>query len=115
MIKRPEAQSDLSAHAKGPEGSSGLGYNIRRGGRTHTCGEIFMRRGLLWIYGFLVGGLIGAGLALLWAPCSGPELRERIRSRWQQVVEEGRQAAAQRRAELERELAVLIRRAPPEP
>ncbi|MBO9362758.1 MAG: YtxH domain-containing protein [Thermoflexus sp.] len=73
-----------------------------------------MRHGLVWIYGFLMGGLIGAGLALLWTPCSGLELRERIRSRWLQVVEEGRQAAVQRRTELERELAVLIRRAPPE-
>ncbi len=74
-----------------------------------------MRRAIFWIYGFLVGGLTGAGLILLFTPQSGADLREKIRARWQQILEEGRQAAAQRRAELERELAILTRRAPPGP
>ncbi len=73
-----------------------------------------MRRAILWLYGFLMGGLTGAGLALLFTPQSGAALRERIQARWQQILEEGRQAAAQRRAELERELAILTRRIPPE-
>lgn len=73
-----------------------------------------MRRAVLWLYGFLAGGLTGAGLALLFTPQSGATLREKIQARWQQILEEGRQAAAQRRAELERELAVLTRRIPPE-
>lgn len=74
-----------------------------------------MRRLVLWSCGFLLGGAIGAGLALLFAPQSGTALREKLRARWAQVLEEGRQAAAQRRAELERELAFLTRRAPPGP
>ncbi|MCS7251702.1 MAG: YtxH domain-containing protein [Anaerolineae bacterium] len=74
-----------------------------------------MRRAIFWIYGFLVGGLIGAGLILLLTPQSGAELRETIRARWRQILEEGRQAAAQHRAELERELAMLTRRTPPGP
>ncbi len=73
-----------------------------------------MRRAVLWLYGFLVGGLTGAGLMLLFTPQSGAALRGKIRARWQQILEEGRQAAAQRRAELERELAILTRRIPPE-
>jgi len=74
-----------------------------------------MRRVIFWLYGFLVGGLIGAGLILLFTPQSGADLREKIRTRWHQILEEGRQAAAQHRAELERELAMLIRRTPPGP
>ncbi|MCS6963627.1 YtxH domain-containing protein [Thermoflexus sp.] len=74
-----------------------------------------MRRAIFWIYGFLIGGLTGAGLILLFTPQSGAELRETIRARWQQILEEGRQAAAQHRAELERELAMLTRRTPPGP
>ncbi|MFN3928244.1 MAG: YtxH domain-containing protein [Thermoflexus sp.] len=72
-----------------------------------------MRRAIFWIYGFLVGGLTGAGLILLFTPQSGAELREKIQTKWQQILEESRQAAAQHRAELERELAMLIRRTPP--
>jgi len=76
-------------------------------------GRISMGRAIRWLYGFLIGGLTGAGLALLFTPQSGAELRQRIRARWRQIVEEGREAAAQRRAELERELAALIRPSPP--
>lgn len=74
-----------------------------------------MRRAIFWLYGFLVGGIIGGGLILLFTPQSGADLRERIRTRWQQILEEGRQAAAQHRTELERELAMLIRRTPSGP
>jgi len=74
-----------------------------------------MRRAIFWIYGFLMGGLIGAGLVLLFTPQSGEDLRKKIQARWQQILEEGRQAAAQHRAELERELAMLTRRTPPAP
>lgn len=71
-----------------------------------------MRRAIFWIYGFLVGGLTGAGLILLFTPQSGEDLRKKLQARWQQILEEGRQAAAQHRAELERELAMLTRRTP---
>ncbi|GBD08270.1 hypothetical protein HRbin22_00503 [Candidatus Thermoflexus japonica] len=74
-----------------------------------------MRRAILWMYGFLMGGLTGAGLMLLFTPQSGADLRRKIQARWQQILEEGRQAAAQHRAELERELAMLTRRTPPAP
>lgn len=54
--------------------------------------------------GFLLGAAIGAGLVLLFTPRSGPDLREGIRERLDVVLEEGRQAANERRRELLAEL-----------
>ena len=50
--------------------------------------------------GALFGAGVGAGLALLFAPCSGKEARQRIQGRVQEVVDEGRRAADERRLEL---------------
>jgi gas vesicle protein len=54
--------------------------------------------------GFLLGAAIGAGVVLLLTPRSGADLRQGIRERIDTVMEEGRQAASQRRAELLAEL-----------
>jgi len=55
--------------------------------------------------GFLLGAAIGGVVGLLFAPQSGGELQQMIRERAKMVVEEGRRAAADRRAELEAQFA----------
>ena len=66
-----------------------------------------MRRFMSFLTGAVMGALVGATLAILLAPASGEELRSQIRSRAIQLQEDIRQAAAQRRAELEEQLAAL--------
>ena len=60
-----------------------------------------------FLAGFLIGMLIGAVAVLLTTPQSGSDLQEGVRSRIEDVLAEGRQAAAMRRAELENRLAEL--------
>ena len=55
--------------------------------------------------GFLVGAAIGGVVGLLLAPQSGNDLQQKMRERAQVVIEEGRRAAADRRAELEAQFA----------
>jgi gas vesicle protein len=55
--------------------------------------------------GFLVGAAIGGVVGLLLAPQSGSDLQQKMRERAQVVFEEGRRAAADRRAELEAQFA----------
>lgn len=63
---------------------------------------------------YLVGGGLGiaAGMALvtLFAPISGRELRQNLRQHYQNALEAGRKAAAEKRAELEKELADMAAR-----
>jgi len=66
-----------------------------------------MNRILAFAAGALCGALVGAVVALLLTPLSGAELQEQARTRFDQIVEEGRKAADQRRAELERQLRQL--------
>jgi len=68
-----------------------------------------MNRATNFVIGAIVGGLIGAGLALLFAPKSGPELRQDISDYADQVQTEIRQAAVSKRQELEAQLASLRR------
>jgi gas vesicle protein len=72
-----------------------------------------MNRAVNFILGAVIGGLIGAGVAILMAPSSGEELRSDISLRTQQIRSEVSQAAAERRAELEKQLAAL--KAPQQP
>ncbi len=60
-----------------------------------------------------MGALVGATLALLFAPTSGDELRGQIQDQSARVQEQVKLAAAERRAELEQQLAAL--RAPQQP
>ena len=68
-----------------------------------------------FLAGLAMGALVGVSVALLLAPSSGEELRGQISDRAQRIQLEVTQAAEQRRAELEHQLAELRapRRVPP--
>jgi gas vesicle protein len=68
-----------------------------------------MRRIIGFIAGAMCGAIVGAVAVLLLAPASGVELRQRVRARVGELMAEGRQAAEERRAELEAQLAALKR------
>ena len=50
--------------------------------------------------GVLLGAAVGAAAVLLFTPQSGPETRQMIQDRVEAIIEEGRQAAEDRRLEL---------------
>ncbi|NMC53985.1 MAG: YtxH domain-containing protein [Chloroflexi bacterium] len=60
-----------------------------------------------FIFGAMLGGLIGAGLAILLAPASGKSLRDEVKGYIDNTVSEVRNAGIQRRQELEIELTRL--------
>ena len=66
-----------------------------------------MRRFFSLIIGILTGSLIGAILALLFAPASGGELRAQISERAQHFSTDIRQAASTKRIELQERLDTL--------
>ncbi len=66
-----------------------------------------MRKLGYFVFGSLIGGLIGAAIALLFTPAPGSELRTNIKTYTLKTVDEVRQAALQRRDELEQQLANL--------
>ena len=53
-----------------------------------------------FVVGLLLGAVVGAGLVVLFAPQSGEELRQCIRDRVEEILEEGQMAAEERRVEL---------------
>ena len=69
-----------------------------------------MSRILAFTAGALCGAMVGAVAALLLAPMSGSELQEQTRKRVEEIVAEGRRAAEERRADLERQLRQMQRR-----
>jgi len=60
-----------------------------------------------FIEGLIFGGLLGATLALLFAPSSGDNLRSQIQAELEKLKGEISQAASERRIELEQQLADL--------
>jgi gas vesicle protein len=66
-----------------------------------------MRRTLSFFIGATIGGLVGATLALLFAPASGEELRVQIGDRAQSFATDIRQAANTKRIELQERLEIL--------
>lgn len=66
-----------------------------------------MRSITRFLEGFIIGGLVGAAVALLLAPYSGEELRTQMQNEASRIRAEVSQAAQQRRAELEQQLAAL--------
>lgn len=66
-----------------------------------------MRRALAFVGGVLSGGAIGTAVALLFSPKSGDAMRDGLRAHYERALQAGREAAAQRRAELEAQLAAM--------
>ena len=64
-----------------------------------------MDKTLDFLGGLLLGALVGASVAILLAPKSGADTQAALRARVDGVIEEGRRAAAERRAELEAQFA----------
>ena len=64
-----------------------------------------MGRTLNFIAGLMVGGFVGGGITLLLTPRSGKQTQDEIRDRVNMILEEGRRAAAERRAEMEAQFA----------
>lgn len=60
-----------------------------------------------FLAGFVIGMVIGVVAVLLTTPQSGSDLQDGIRSRFEDILAEGRKAAELRRAELEARLAEL--------
>ena len=58
-----------------------------------------------FLEGLFFGMITGAALGLLMAPKAGPDLQNEVRERVNLVMDEGRRAAAERRAELEAQFA----------
>ena len=69
-----------------------------------------MQKILAFIAGAMCGAIVGAVAVLVLTPASGAEMRDQARKRMDKVVEEGRQAATKRRAELEQQLRQMQRR-----
>jgi gas vesicle protein len=74
-----------------------------------------MRKLFSFLLGFLTGALVGAPIAMLLAPEAGEMTRQGIQLRMDQIVEEGKRAAAERRTELESQLEQLKRGKAPAP
>ena len=68
-----------------------------------------MRKTISFLIGAFSGAIVGAVVAILLAPSSGQELQGQMRTRVQGLIEEGRRAAAARRAELEIQLDAFKR------
>lgn len=66
-----------------------------------------MQKFISFLTGVVIGALVGATLAILFAPSSGEELRLEMRGRAQQLQAEVKEAADSRRAELEQQLNTL--------
>jgi gas vesicle protein len=72
-----------------------------------------MRSITSFLEGFVLGGVVGVVVALIFAPSSGEELRNQMQNEATRIRSEVSQAAQTRRAELEQQLAAM--RAPRKP
>ncbi len=66
-----------------------------------------MRRAFGFLIGTVIGGVIGAGIALLFTPLSGNDLRLQINDRAQGIAGSIRTAANTKRIELQERLETL--------
>lgn len=66
-----------------------------------------MMRLIRFVTGYIIGMSLGAAIGLLLAPQSGTETLERVRGRFDVILEEGRQAAEKSRADAHARLAEL--------
>jgi gas vesicle protein len=67
-----------------------------------------------FLAGALCGAVVGAVSALLLAPMPGRELQTRTHKQWDDLLLDAQKAAADKRAELEKQLAALKAPHPPE-
>lgn len=65
---------------------------------------------LAFVAGAMCGGIVGAVAALFLTPLSGDEVRVQTRRRFDEMIEEGKKAADERRSELEKQLREMQRR-----
>jgi gas vesicle protein len=66
-----------------------------------------MRKIFSFFTGMIMGGLVGAIIAILLAPSSGEEIRGQLQERSIRLRDDIKAVAEERRAELERELETL--------
>ena len=66
-----------------------------------------MRKFMSFLAGVLLGSITGSVVALLFAPTSGENVRGQAKDRYHMIEVEVRKAAADRRSELEKQLAEL--------
>ena len=66
-----------------------------------------MRKLFNFVFGFVLGALVGAAIAMLLAPEAGEATRGQIQLRVQEIIDEGKRAAVERRTELESQLEQL--------
>jgi len=66
-----------------------------------------MRKLFSFLLGFLLGASVGIAIALLLAPEAGEQTRQQVQVRMDQIIAEGKRAAAERRTELESQLEQL--------
>ena len=66
-----------------------------------------MNKFINFVAGATLGALFGATAALLLAPVSGEEMQTQIKDQIEQVQTEVKNAASERRAELEKQLSAL--------
>lgn len=71
-----------------------------------------MRKFISFLVGLLSGAIVGGAVGLLLAPYKGEELQNQVRARIQELLEEGKQAAAVRQTELENQLESFKRGKP---
>ncbi|NQS91656.1 MAG: YtxH domain-containing protein [Chloroflexi bacterium] len=67
-----------------------------------------MKKAMAFIFGSVMGGVLGGITALLLAPYSGEELRSVINKQVDNIQIEIKEAAQKKRAELEEQLEELI-------
>lgn len=67
-----------------------------------------MRKAMAFTFGAIMGGVIGALVALLMAPSSGEELQATIKKQVEDIQSEIKVAAQKKREELEQQLDELI-------
>jgi gas vesicle protein len=73
-----------------------------------------MRRFFTFLLGTMSGAIVGASIALLIAPASGEELRNRARERFADLRDELKEAYEVRSAQLQAELDEMRKRKAPE-
>jgi gas vesicle protein len=66
-----------------------------------------MRKAFNFLAGMMMGGVVGATIAILLAPSSGEDIRTQLQDRATQLFDDVKAVAEARRAELERELSAL--------